>query len=55
MKTVKNILEVTYGAGIDMARPMADLNASAEKRLQSQTLTKWKNMLISFLPLWVLM
>jgi len=38
MKTVKNILEVTYGAGIDMARPMADLNASAEKKITKSDL-----------------
>ena len=38
MKTVKNILEVTYGAGFDMARPMADLNASAEKKITKSDL-----------------
>ena len=41
MKTVNNILEVTYGAGIDMARPMADLNANAEKKI---TKSGWHNM-----------
>ena len=40
MKTVKNILEVTYGAGIDMARPMADLSASAEKKITQSDLNQ---------------
>ena len=38
MRTVNNILEVTYGAGIDMARPMADLNANAEKKITKSDL-----------------
>ena len=40
MKTVKNILEVTYGAGIDMARPMADLSASVEKKITQSDLNQ---------------
>ena len=38
MRNVKNLLEVAYGAGIDMARPMADLNASAEKKITKSDL-----------------